>query len=92
LLSVGAGADSEITVRLGQSELLKKNIRHRGVIMLAGVNEGLENSGEGQGTQNGRSLHEVGASAYDVEDSHELGQRRIVFGIEVRGQSIRLGR
>jgi hypothetical protein len=78
LLGVSAGAHSEIAVRIGHSELLKKNIRHGGVVVLAGVNEGLTHFGvRTQGAQNGRGFHEVWARADNVEDVHGLGQTRL---------------
>jgi hypothetical protein len=83
---VGAGADPEIAIRIGHSELLKKNIRHGGVVVLAGVSEALANFRVStQGAQNGRGFHEVRACADNVEYVHGLRQARIVFGIEIRG-------
>ena len=58
---MGAGTDSEIAIRFGHFELLKKDIGHGGVVVLSGVNESLAYIGAvAQGAENRRGFHEVG--------------------------------
>ena len=78
---MGAGTDSEIAIRFGHFELLKKDIGHGGVVVLSGVNESLAYIGAvAQGAENRRGFHEVGARTDNVEDVHGLGQRELYLG------------
>jgi len=71
LLRVGAGADAQIAIRLRHFELPKENIGHGGVVMLAGVNQSLDNTRMGgESAQHGGRFHEIGTGANDVEDVH----------------------
>ena len=59
-------ADAQIDVRLGQTEVAEEDVRHRRVVVLAGVDEPLRHASRGQGGQHRRGLHEVGTSPDDV--------------------------
>ncbi len=70
LLRVGAGADAEEDVRLRQVELGEEDVRHVGVVVLAGVDE-VELDLGGELTERAvhrRRLHEVRARADDEAD------------------------
>ena len=71
LLRVGARADAEELVRGGQAELRDEDLRHRVVVVLAGVDEHeLERWVEGGERPVHRShLHEVRPGADDEADS-----------------------
>lgn len=67
LLRVRAAANAQVVVRLRDAELLKEDLAHAVVVVLAGVDElGLELVLVlGQFTHDGGDLHEVGACAGD---------------------------
>ena len=63
LLAVGAGADAEEDVGLGQPELVEEDVGHLRVVVLARVDERDLDSGLLERAVDGRRLHEVRARA-----------------------------
>ena len=71
LLGVRSGTDRQTDVRLGHLELIEKDLRHLGVIMLAGVDEGLPDIGSGaQCFQHRCRFHKIGARTHHVDNIH----------------------
>ena len=61
-----ARPDAEVDVRLGQTEVAEEDVRHRGVVVLAGVDHLLGDAPGGQRPDDRRGLHEIGPRADDV--------------------------
>jgi len=71
LLGMAPGADAKVGVWLGHFQLTKEDIGHSGVVMLAGVDQGLMRSWRlGQRAQDRRGFHEIGTSANNMKDVH----------------------
>ena len=72
LLAVAAGADAEHVVGLGHAELLEEDLRHRPVVVLAGVDDHRRLGAEAlaRGRDHRRHLDEVRPRAEDVDDPH----------------------
>ena len=68
---MGAGADGEIEVGLGDLELLKEDVRHEGVVVLPGVDQRLPQAVLAEGGEDGSGFHEIGAGTDDVKYVHE---------------------
>ena len=77
LLAVAAGADAQHVVGLGHPELLEEHLRHRPVVVLAGVDDHVSPVGEAppQRGDHRRGLDEVRPRADDVEQAHGGRQR-----------------
>ncbi len=72
LLGVGAGADLEHVIGRGHAELLEEDLRHRPVVVLAGVDDhvvAVRQAAPHRGDHRG-GLDEVGSGTDHVEDSH----------------------
>lgn len=67
LCPVRAGADPKILLWFGKPELVEENVRHRGVVVLARVDEDRTLPHSLQRANHRRSLHEIGPSANDVD-------------------------
>ena len=73
LLGVTAASDSEVRVRRRQGKLGKEDIRHVGVIMLAGMNqERMRPLGFLQCVPKRGDFHEIGPRRRDEMDIHSL--------------------
>ena len=71
LPGVGAGADLEIDVGLGDAHLAEEHVGKFFVVMLAGVNEdGIDFGMAAHFAEEWGDFNEIGASAYDVKDAH----------------------
>ena len=81
LAGVAAGTDAQVQVRSGHIQLLEENVRHVRVIVLPGVDQSLARSVvPGQCRQYGSYFHEVGTSAYNVQNVH--GNGRFTEGLD----------
>ena len=79
LPGVGAGADFEIYVRLGDAHLAEENVGKFFVVMLPGVHEdGLDFRMAAHLAEEWRDFNEIGASAYDIKDAHS-GLRHVNY-------------
>ena len=66
---MAAAAHAQVVVRLGQAQLVEKDVGHLGVVVLAGVDDAAVDLAAGiEGAVEGADLHEVGAGAYYGED------------------------
>ena len=82
LRGVGAGADFEIDVRLGNAHLAEEDIGELFVIVLASVNEdGLDFGMTAHFAEERSDFGEVGTGSDDVEDFQALGHWRRFSGL-----------
>ena len=71
LAGMASRTDSQVDIRRGNFQLLKEHIRHVGVVMLAGVNQGLPESGILlERAHYRRNFHQIRPGAHYVKNMH----------------------
>gem|GEM_PF-4788305 len=74
LTSARSGADFKVDIGRWHTQLLEEHLGHGRIKVLSGVYQGLsELPVRGQRAADWRSLHEIGACAYDVQNVHGSG-------------------
>ena len=68
--AVRAGADAEVDVRCGDLQVGEEDVRHQGVVVLAGVDDDVVVARRLQGCGDRCQLHELRPGANDAEDLH----------------------
>ena len=74
LEAMGAGADPEVEVGLGDAQLVEEDLRHVGVVVLAGVEDGLldlRREKVAHRTADGGGFDDLGACPDDGEYLHD---------------------
>ena len=72
LLGLASRAHLQVDIGRGHAQFLKKNVGHIKVIVLPGVHQYLTNASlRVQRPNDGRSFHEIGAGADDVQNFHQ---------------------
>ena len=73
---MGAGADTEVEVGLGNAEFVEEDLRHVGIVMLSGVEDFFFNLG-GENvfhrTADGCGLDDLGTCPDDGKYFHDMG-------------------
>ena len=68
---MGARAHGQVHIRSRDAELLQEHVRHVRIVVLAGVNQRLDDvRARFERVHHGRDFHEIWPSAYDVKDIH----------------------
>ena len=82
LYRMAARAHFQIDVRLGQTQILEEFVVHVPVVMLAGMQQqgGNRRGVAGEGAQDGRHFHEIGAGTHDTNDGSEIGRPGVRWG------------
>ena len=70
LRGMRAAADGKVEVRFRNSELLKEDVRHEGVVVLTGVDERLTDAVLPECSDHGSGFHEIWSSTDDVKNVH----------------------
>ena len=66
------GADLEVNIGQGHAELIEEDLRHRAIIMLAGMHQQMWHIPCGQRLDERRHLHEIRPRPHDVADQHAI--------------------
>ncbi len=70
---VGAGADAEVDIGLGEAQLMEEHVGHVRVVVLACMDEPLRHPfALGEGSEHWRGFHKVGPGTNDVDDLHRF--------------------